>query len=548
MSGSRGSSPACEKRGPTVSGVAALEQVGGDRQDQHGPDPQDAEPFYVDMYQPSMDVEQASSSLSLARIRSASGWLRSAKIASASSHAVRASSGFPAAWRASPRWPRVSAAPRAADSLAMQVQGTLVAGSGVGVVAELLMGVPEAVQRVGHPFGVAEVTEQVKSLPAVTERLLVIPEYGVEPADRVQGHSPAGQVAGGRPQLKRPLGLAKGLAVAAPVIQRQGQCMLDVGLASHLQRIGGARAVMAFSRLDTLYGLAAAYSSRVAGIFGGPALERDEQLVRMQEWPLRSYPELPALPASVRPPGCTARTSSMVADGSPCDTVRLLVWEIITNAIRASTRLAHQECGTGQAARAVGAILLTSDGQSVRSRYGTRSSPFHTSETRAGRRGRAGTADRRDLEHTVGLLCAGRAAREVVGPCALVLNTSECLANVDDCHGGCQQPRPSRRDRPRATWLRIIRAAQRVLPPRLRRARTSRSPPKPGSPCRPCTSPSTPRRSSCRPAMSWLCRPRMTRGPRRPAWSPRCSTPRWPAANRQFAEGTPRSWPGCPAH
>ena len=48
------------------------------------------------------------------------------------------------------------------------------------------------------------------------------------------------------------------------------------------------------------------------------------------------------------------------------DTVELLVSEIITNAIRASTRLAHQQCETGQEPRALRVrFWLTSDGQSV---------------------------------------------------------------------------------------------------------------------------------------------------------------------------------------
>jgi hypothetical protein len=51
-------------------------------------------------------------SLSLARIWSASAAWRPSKIARASSQNLRASSGFPAAWLVSPRWPRVSPTPQ----------------------------------------------------------------------------------------------------------------------------------------------------------------------------------------------------------------------------------------------------------------------------------------------------------------------------------------------------------------------------------------------------------------------------------------------------
>ena len=62
----------------------------------------------------------------------------------------------------------------------------------------------------------------------------------------------------------------------------------------------------------------------------------------MQEWPLRSYLELPALPASVRSARLHARNIlhewHMAA---LADTVELLVSEIITNAVRASARYAR---------------------------------------------------------------------------------------------------------------------------------------------------------------------------------------------------------------
>jgi putative transposase len=87
---------------------------------------------------------------------------------------------------------------RAVAGLAMQVEGTLVAFDGFAVVAQVLVGVSEAVQRRGLRLAVAECVEQVESLAAVAQRLPVIPEPGVEPANRVQGECLARQVTGGR--------------------------------------------------------------------------------------------------------------------------------------------------------------------------------------------------------------------------------------------------------------------------------------------------------------------------------------------------------------
>ena len=124
---------------------------------------------------------------------------------------------------------------------------------------------------------------------------------------------------------------------------------------------------MTFPWIDTLYGSSAAYSSRVARISAEPALQPDRELARMQEWPLRSYIELRALPASVRSARLYAknilhgwRMAALV------DTVELLVSEIITNAIRASTHSAHQPRETGQEPRAAWMrFWLTSDRHSI---------------------------------------------------------------------------------------------------------------------------------------------------------------------------------------
>jgi anti-sigma regulatory factor (Ser/Thr protein kinase) len=99
---------------------------------------------------------------------------------------------------------------------------------------------------------------------------------------------------------------------------------------------------------ETVCGLSAAVPGHVATLSAVPALLPDRDLVRMQEWPLRSFLELRALPSSVR----TARTHARAMLNEWCltalaDTAELLVSEIATNAVRASARVARQR-GTGQ--------------------------------------------------------------------------------------------------------------------------------------------------------------------------------------------------------
>lgn len=82
----------------------------------------------------------------------------------------------------------------------------------------------------------------------------------------------------------------------------------------------------------------------------------------MQEWPLRSFLELRAWPASV----CTARRHALAmlnewSLAALSDTVELLVSEIATNAVRASARVARQR-GAGQLPMR---LWLTSDRRSV---------------------------------------------------------------------------------------------------------------------------------------------------------------------------------------
>jgi anti-sigma regulatory factor (Ser/Thr protein kinase) len=74
----------------------------------------------------------------------------------------------------------------------------------------------------------------------------------------------------------------------------------------------------------------------------------------MQDWPLRSYLELRALPTSVASARRRARNVlSQWGMGALTDTVELLVSEIVTNAVRASRRTPSIR------------FWLTSDGHSV---------------------------------------------------------------------------------------------------------------------------------------------------------------------------------------
>ena len=119
--------------------------------------------------------------------------------------------------------------------------------------------------------------------------------------------------------------------------------------------------------IDTLSWSSAAYSRRVARPPAEPAVQADQDLPRMQEWPLRSYLELRALPESA---GSARRHAKSVLAGwrleALADTVELLVSEIITNAVRASADTGPQPAGARRARRAPWMrFWLTSDGQGV---------------------------------------------------------------------------------------------------------------------------------------------------------------------------------------
>ena len=155
----------------------------------------------------------------------------------------------------------------------------------------------------------------------------------------------------------------------------------------------------------------------------------------MQQWPLVSHIELRALPASAR----SARlvTKSVLHGwclGGLAETAELLVSEIVTNAVRASTPIGHRQRETGQAARPpMLRLWLTSDGRSVLIQVWDSD---HHHPVRAGprarRRGWARTAAGRDPQHPVGLVRPGRAGREDrLGRVRLVTASARALAGYE---------------------------------------------------------------------------------------------------------------------
>jgi Histidine kinase-like ATPase domain len=104
---------------------------------------------------------------------------------------------------------------------------------------------------------------------------------------------------------------------------------------------------MTLAGIDALSGPSAAHSRQMARLFIEPGLPPGRELARMQEWPLRGYVELPAVPASARYARMHAK--NMLRDwgmAALADTVELLVSELTSNAVRASTAIARERRAT----------------------------------------------------------------------------------------------------------------------------------------------------------------------------------------------------------
>jgi hypothetical protein len=91
------------------------------------------------------------------------------------------------------------------------------------VVAEMVVGEPEAVPDVGLQPGVATFLEQLERLPAGGARLPVVAELDMEPADPVEGEGLARPVAARGEQLERLPGMAEGVGVAALLLEHDAE-------------------------------------------------------------------------------------------------------------------------------------------------------------------------------------------------------------------------------------------------------------------------------------------------------------------------------------
>src|SRR6202035_5469260 len=106
-----------------------------------------------------------------------------------------------------------------------------VAGGGVDGVAEMVVGVTEAVPCVGLTVVIAEFSVPVQGLLAIGQRLLVHSEEGVVPADGVEGACLPGTVAGCLVQGQSSVGVMESLPVAALLPEDPPEAVMGVSLA-----------------------------------------------------------------------------------------------------------------------------------------------------------------------------------------------------------------------------------------------------------------------------------------------------------------------------
>ena len=99
--------------------------------------------------------------------------------------------------------------------VASPVERTLVAQDGLWVVAEVMVGVADAVPRVGLPAAAANLLLDGKSLLAIGECLPIIAELGVQPADSIERASLPAAVAYSLVQVKCLQGVSERRPVSA---------------------------------------------------------------------------------------------------------------------------------------------------------------------------------------------------------------------------------------------------------------------------------------------------------------------------------------------
>jgi hypothetical protein len=132
-----------------------------------------------------------------------------------------------------------------AAQLTGEVNGTVVAGDGVWVSAEVAVDEAEAVPGGGLAEQVAELVAEAHGLRAASERELVITKLCAIPADAVQRSSLSGLVAGGLQQFERllsvaerPLGMARRVAAPAEPIDHAGEVEVYPGLPDTVAELG----------------------------------------------------------------------------------------------------------------------------------------------------------------------------------------------------------------------------------------------------------------------------------------------------------------------
>jgi hypothetical protein len=87
------------------------------------------------------------------------------------------------------------------------------------MVAEVVMGVAEAVPRVGFPLAVGDLLEPVQRPFAIADGLAIVVEQGELPANRVEGVRLSGDASGRLEQIQRLPGVAERLAMPVPPLK-----------------------------------------------------------------------------------------------------------------------------------------------------------------------------------------------------------------------------------------------------------------------------------------------------------------------------------------
>jgi hypothetical protein len=117
---------------------------------------------------------------------------------------------------------------------AEQLQGVLVAGNGLAMIAEVVMDVSEAVPGVGLAVVVVEFLVPRQRFSTIVERFLVVPEVGVLPAEAVQDLGVSTLVAGGAVQLQGSSAVSERLGMSVLAAENETESFMDACLADQV--------------------------------------------------------------------------------------------------------------------------------------------------------------------------------------------------------------------------------------------------------------------------------------------------------------------------